>query len=275
MLSYFERYQGGEHERVWDELVQRGAEVFEEPLHLDAWAVAQETMRRVRHNIELLVPRLEQLGYRFGSLPDFPGYSQNTPIFTPPLTTASAIVDEWEALVGTIPLSLRAWFEIVGQVCLNGFHLDWPGTATLDPLWVDGLNLDYVRPQSLPKPTPWPCCPQLKPGLRAPTVEQPTRPARRCRSRGAGRGRNCWVHGLPVTRLSAQRRHQRRCPVRNRAPLPGRRCAVAQRVERDELCRLSENLLAVRRISRSGWRLEYHFSQARAQSKQGEVRAPL
>src|SRR6266849_6050327 len=63
---YLERYLAGEYELVWDELVALGAEVREEPLYSDALAVARETMRRVRKNLEMLIPRLVTIGYQFG-----------------------------------------------------------------------------------------------------------------------------------------------------------------------------------------------------------------
>ncbi|MGZ5874863.1 MAG: hypothetical protein ACXWKP_22405 [Bradyrhizobium sp.] len=59
------RYQAGEHEAVWAEMVALGAAV-REPAHFkDAQAVATETMRRARHNFELLIRRLDTLQYRF------------------------------------------------------------------------------------------------------------------------------------------------------------------------------------------------------------------
>jgi hypothetical protein len=60
--SYLERYQAGEHEQVWAELYALGTAVREEPLYGDALAVARETMRRARYNIETLIPRLQTLG---------------------------------------------------------------------------------------------------------------------------------------------------------------------------------------------------------------------
>jgi hypothetical protein len=59
------RYQAGEHEAVWAEMMALGAEVREPPYFKDARAVATETMRRARHNVELLIRRLDQLQYRF------------------------------------------------------------------------------------------------------------------------------------------------------------------------------------------------------------------
>jgi hypothetical protein len=59
------RYQAGEHEAVWADLLALGSNVREPPHADDAWAVARETMRRARHNVELIIRRLDQIGYRF------------------------------------------------------------------------------------------------------------------------------------------------------------------------------------------------------------------
>jgi len=64
--TYLERYLTGEHEQVWAELVAMGERVRAEPIYSDAWAVACETMRRVRLNIERLIPRLVRMGFVFG-----------------------------------------------------------------------------------------------------------------------------------------------------------------------------------------------------------------
>jgi hypothetical protein len=64
--TYLERYLAGEHQQVWAELVTCGAQVREEPLYSDAWAVACVTMRRVRTNIERFIPRLVHIGFTFG-----------------------------------------------------------------------------------------------------------------------------------------------------------------------------------------------------------------
>jgi hypothetical protein len=55
-----------EHKQVWDVLLALGARVREEQVYPDALAVAHETMRRVRVNLELLIPRLHTIGYEFG-----------------------------------------------------------------------------------------------------------------------------------------------------------------------------------------------------------------
>lgn len=66
MATYLERYCDGEHEDVWNELVKLGESVRQEPTYADALAVARETMRRVRANIEILIQRLIHIGFVFG-----------------------------------------------------------------------------------------------------------------------------------------------------------------------------------------------------------------
>jgi hypothetical protein len=51
---------------VWEELLALGAAVHEEPAHADALAVARETMKRARMNIDRLIPRLVRVGFLFG-----------------------------------------------------------------------------------------------------------------------------------------------------------------------------------------------------------------
>ena len=65
-MTYVERYTKGEHEQVWDDLLALGAAVREKQVYPDALAVARETMRRVRQNIEVLINRLVQIGFIFG-----------------------------------------------------------------------------------------------------------------------------------------------------------------------------------------------------------------
>jgi hypothetical protein len=121
--TYLERYVAGKHEQVWAELQALGAAVREEPLYADALAVARATMRRVRHNIEVLIPRLEGLGYEFGygwaEGGNFPS-GLAWPLFTPPAPDITTTIAELERRVGTLPLSLRAFYEVVGSVNFVG-----------------------------------------------------------------------------------------------------------------------------------------------------------
>ena len=131
-MSYLERYLAGDHEQVWAELVALGAAVRDEPLYPDALAVARETMRRVRWNIETLVPRLRDVGYEFGygwlaeepyrrfTFEAIAEIERECPHFRPPLPDVRERIIELEALVGVLPLALRAWYEVVGTVNFVG-----------------------------------------------------------------------------------------------------------------------------------------------------------
>ena len=67
MATYFERYCNGECEAVYRELIALGGAVRQEPLFSDAKAVAEETVRRSRHNLILLHERLLKMGFEFGA----------------------------------------------------------------------------------------------------------------------------------------------------------------------------------------------------------------
>jgi hypothetical protein len=156
MGRYLERYRAGECQQVWAELLAEGAAVREGPLASDAWAVAQETMRRVRHNIELLIPRLQTLGYRFGKaqrlstrmviidpsrLDEFiEDYFTEYPVFQPPSPETTRLLDELEQRVGLLPLSLRAFYLEVGGVNLTGMPPWAPRVLDYDPLFIFPLT---------------------------------------------------------------------------------------------------------------------------------------
>jgi hypothetical protein len=137
MPTYLQRYNAGEREQVWDELLALGAAVRDEPLYSDALAVARETMTRARHNVELLVARLRQNGYEFAD----PGDE-----FIPAPSDAASRLDEIEAGVGLMPLSLRVWQELVGGIYLLGTHPDWARTGYANddgyPIYTDPLCVD-------------------------------------------------------------------------------------------------------------------------------------
>jgi hypothetical protein len=113
MPNYLERYLRGECEQVWADLLALGGKVREEPLYSEAQAVVRETMTRARANIELLVPRLTTLGYRFAH-PDR--------VFVPADDATRQLAAEAERRAGPLPLSLRAWYEVVGEVNFMGSH---------------------------------------------------------------------------------------------------------------------------------------------------------
>jgi len=145
MPSYLDRYLSGENEQVWDELIALGAAVREEPLYFDALAVARETMRRVQHNLELLIPRLRDLGYAFGygwattqgalTTQEAAQMEQDEQLLSPPDEDLVEEIDELERRAGTLPLSLRAFYEVVGGCNFIGSHPAWE-SHRLDPLEV-------------------------------------------------------------------------------------------------------------------------------------------
>jgi hypothetical protein len=73
---WLDRYKRGEQEKVWAELIELGPDIRNR-VHIEpARAVAHETMRRARTNVELLVPRLRSLGYQFHT-PRSPSWTGN------------------------------------------------------------------------------------------------------------------------------------------------------------------------------------------------------
>ena len=143
-MTYLSRYTKGETERVWKELVALGNRVQRQDVRADALAVARETMRRARHNIDLLIPRLREIGYLFeAENPNKTVYPDA--VFMPPSNDVLAFIEQIEASAGAFPMSLRAWYEIVGSINLMGTH---PGIRFFedeplaDPLVVDPIS-DY------------------------------------------------------------------------------------------------------------------------------------
>lgn len=164
--TWLERYLAGAHEQVWAEI---GAARRTAPNRALAEAVATETMVRVRRNLDLLVPRLEAAGYRFG-----PGAPATTtglvmaigpnaqqvdlgallglkpkgaqapvagPTRVPPDPEDIAVLD------GRVPVSVAAFIREVGQVDLLGQHPQICPGGSRDPLvvapwaacWADAL----------------------------------------------------------------------------------------------------------------------------------------
>jgi hypothetical protein len=145
MTGYLERYQQGECVQVWKELAAAGDAVRAEPLYSAARAVAQETMRRAKQNVDLLVMRLRAIGYEF----QFP-----EDVIQPPSPGLLADLDAFEREVGPVPLSLRAWVEVVGSVNLMGSYprLSYYYDSSANPLFamrgedgeVETLDLDSM-----------------------------------------------------------------------------------------------------------------------------------
>ena len=134
-MTYHARYRAGEHGGVWRELTALGASVREPVLIKDAWAVAEETMTRVATNIDYIVERLLNCSYQFDVYLDGTAPSVTLPVRRRPDSALLADVVDLEQRVGPIPLSLRAFWQVVGTVSLIGRAPEgWPDYT--DPLFV-------------------------------------------------------------------------------------------------------------------------------------------
>ena len=125
-LPLFDRYTVGEYEKVWDELIAVGSRVREDPYAADALAVAYETMRRVELNVREITARLLGIGYRFAFEPH-----------EPPTFGTRKQIARLEKAAGPIPLSLSAFYEIIGAVNWMGEHQSL--TPRNDPIAPDPL----------------------------------------------------------------------------------------------------------------------------------------
>jgi hypothetical protein len=146
MPTFHERYIAGEYEQVWDDMCSLGPDVRKPTYFDDAVAVARETMQRVRRNCEMLIPRLQGLGWRFGY--EWAGdWAAEEVARQPPLLgepTPVEVLDNIEANNGLLPISLRAFYEVVGAINFVGRPFDrpnWPGIQDgLDPLYIAGVE---------------------------------------------------------------------------------------------------------------------------------------
>jgi hypothetical protein len=135
--DFVSRYQAGEHEAVWRDLRSAGP-IEDASLQEEAMAVATLTMQRVRRNVAAVTERLQSAGYPFH---DFvPPWSP------PPIDVARQITRIEDAAGGGCPVSLRAFWSVVGEVSWK--HAEdtetpdapWEGVpiAEADPLCVYG-----------------------------------------------------------------------------------------------------------------------------------------
>jgi len=106
-LNFLARYEAGEYEAVWRELSALGP-LEDGPLRREAEAVAEATMYRVRSNVDLVTEQLAEAGYPFDSF---------APPWTPPTEDVEQDIRKIEtASGGPVPISLRAFWKIVGEV---------------------------------------------------------------------------------------------------------------------------------------------------------------
>jgi hypothetical protein len=129
--SWLDRYRAGQCGRVWHELRQLGSAVREPGLAEQAQLVCDEMALRARRNIELIIERLGEAGYRFHSNND-----AQTPVrpHFPPGAGAGAQADWLAGRFGPVPMTLVSWVRLVGDVWLVGTHPQWDDSASADPL---------------------------------------------------------------------------------------------------------------------------------------------
>jgi hypothetical protein len=143
-MSYLKRYQAGQYEQVWAELVTLGGQVREPAILPDAQAVARETMTRVATNIDRIIEALQTLNYRF-SPPEEPRRK--------PAPNVEEALDHLEAEIGVLPLALRAWYECVGSVDFIGHFPRWLNDPHYQPPEPGEIASETERELS---PLPWP-----------------------------------------------------------------------------------------------------------------------
>lgn len=124
MITFLERYLAGDHLAVWADLRRIGPIPRDHLQWSDASSVVAETMRRTRRNIETIIARLRSANYEFTDT-TYPPLHIGRPLSDP--DEQSLKFCNWlDQLTGPIPLTLRGWIEIVGDVSLLGNHPDWP-----------------------------------------------------------------------------------------------------------------------------------------------------
>jgi hypothetical protein len=127
-LSLLDRYKAGEYDKVWHELIALGPAARQDPQCADVLAVVYETMHRVEKNVHVIMTRLKSLGYRFSSVPHIP----------PDKKTRKQMAT-LEKKAGPLPLSLCAFYEVVGAIDWCGEHSRLNprnGALATDPLVV-------------------------------------------------------------------------------------------------------------------------------------------
>jgi hypothetical protein len=136
LQAYVSRYQRGEGAAVWSDLVALGTRVRLPEYVEEARAVARETMWRVRHNLEEIHRRLNDIGYEF---------AHPHQALLPPAENAVMLLDSIEERIGPMPLSLRAFYEVVGAVNFTQsaqqlYHTSWRGQPSPPELTLLGFE---------------------------------------------------------------------------------------------------------------------------------------
>ncbi len=151
--NYLQRYVQGEHQQVWTELRELGIMIQDPLLMAECKAVAQETMRRVRYNLEILIPGLISMGFHFIARPvqdvdlnasDINHIMEDECILLPQNYDFSNELHALHSQVGLLPLSLIEFYHIIGAVNLIGTCTFWSNCKMLDPLQVHSPKMALI-----------------------------------------------------------------------------------------------------------------------------------
>jgi hypothetical protein len=125
-MTLYDRYIDGDHKGVWATISENAS--LRNPVESER--VANEMLRRVRHNVELIIMRLEALGFQFVlpsvDGPSVPGpigpiaFTKTTARFCPADDEDREQVRAIQKTIVSMPLALISWYETVGTVCLIG-----------------------------------------------------------------------------------------------------------------------------------------------------------
>lgn len=140
-MDYLDSYLQGNESQAWDQLCElddaRDTNTFDA-----ARSIAREAMVRVRRNVEMLIPRWENAGHKFGYAwagawaSDY--VRKAPPLLAQPGQETLAALNQYERERGPLPIVLRAFYEVVGAVNFVGdVAKGWPDRETLDPLQVE------------------------------------------------------------------------------------------------------------------------------------------
>lgn len=140
---FLDRYLDGNYVSVWNDLCDLGKNVRNDPYLGDATSVALETMNRVKSNITTILERLNEQKY----------------LFEDPLelqlnaNERSKIIDDIENRIGAIPISLCAFWKVVGSVSfLSDFESDYWKSLYMGNIYPDPL---FVEPPRTPNTENW------------------------------------------------------------------------------------------------------------------------
>jgi hypothetical protein len=126
--------------KVWHELRQVGAAVRAPDVIEEAQLVCDHMASRARQNVEVIVTRLAEQGYRFHANDD-----DETPVVPhhPPGPDSPALAAWLQARFDMVPLTLLSWVRLVGDVWLVGTHPLWTASASADPLVIEVEGARY------------------------------------------------------------------------------------------------------------------------------------